>query len=70
MTLVGAWRMHTYEDRATKITYVIDAGEVKDVPDHVAQLLVTAHPTKLYIVDPPTPRRPRQRPWIFNHTRG
>lgn len=48
---VGAKWDHVYEDRATGRVYVILAGQSREVPDHVGQMLIKAHPTKLFDAD-------------------
>ena len=51
MRTVGARRDHRYEDRAARQVYVIPAGQARMLPDDVAELLVGAHPEKLYFAD-------------------
>ena len=51
MRAVAARRTHRYEDPATGQVYVIPGGEVREVPEHVAAIMVRAHPDKLYYVE-------------------
>lgn len=51
MRLIGATRTHRYEDRASRILYVVPEGGVIEAPDAVAELLVSAHPDKVYRAD-------------------
>ena len=44
---VYAEASHRYEDLAESATYSFPSGEVRTVPDYVAELLIRAHPTKL-----------------------
>ena len=53
MRLIGARWEHTYEDWASRRLYVVPSGGVLEVPDSVAELLVSAHPSKLYYADLP-----------------
>ena len=39
---------HRYEDRRRKVVYVIPLGQVREVPDEVAAVLLQAHPDKLF----------------------
>lgn len=38
---------HSYHDFDTRITWAINGGEWKELPQEVASLLLTAHPQKL-----------------------
>lgn len=53
MRLLGAKWTHRYEDRASRRLYVVPEGGVLEVPDAVAELLVTSHPDKVYYADLP-----------------
>ena len=44
---VYAEASHRYEDLAESAIYSFPSGEVRTVPDYVAELLIAAHPTKL-----------------------
>ena len=51
MRAVAARRTHRYEDPATGQVYVIPGGEVREVPEHVAAIMVRTHPDKLYYME-------------------
>jgi len=44
---VYAVASHRYEDLAENAIYSFPSGEVRAVPDYVAELLIAAHPNKL-----------------------
>ena len=50
-TSVYAYETHIYDDLSGKIRYNFPKGEVRDVPNDVALLLIGAHPTKLRRAD-------------------
>ena len=52
MRIGNRWTVaHRYEDRATRVVYTILPGETKEVPEHVGDRLLSAHPEKLYDAD-------------------
>ena len=66
---------HRYEDRRGRVVYVILPGQVREVPDGLASLLLRAHPDKLFdaggeravegdnrMIEAPEPGRPRRPP--------
>ena len=66
---------HRYEDRLGRVVYVIPPGQVREVPDALANVLLLAHPDKLFdagderavegdnrMVQTPGPERPRRPP--------
>ena len=42
---------HRYYHRAQQQLYLFSAGEIKDVPDEVGQLLLDAHPDRFALVE-------------------
>ena len=56
MAKVYAKSLHIYEDRATHRHWWIPAGEWREVPDDIAEFMVTNHPEKLSIVEDQTIR--------------
>ena len=66
---------HRYEDRGGRVVYVIPPGQVREVPDALAAVLLQAHPDKLFdageeravegdnrMIEPPLPERHGRRP--------
>ena len=51
MAKVYAKSLHIYEDRATHRGWWIPAGEWREVPDDIAEFMVSNHPEKLSILD-------------------
>ena len=72
MRLIGAMATHRYEDLADRRVYVIPQGEIREVPDQVASLLVGAHPDKVYYADVPAtrPGGPGPRPAVGDRNVG
>ncbi len=49
---VFAKSLHIYHDAATSLDYQINGGTWAEIPAGIAQMLVEAHPAKLFILKP------------------